>query len=284
MKIIFLLFLPAVSAWMKCISIYGLETPSKNFVCSWAHPVEFYIQELKRLNFDTLRLPFSYQYVQENNFQKMDEFFDVAEKYNMSILLDMHRVWSDHQGSNPEEGISLDEFIAKGWFPVLDRYVNRTSLKGHNVYNEYTDSNLSYIINYSERVLWSVENRFPNRFMYYVTGIVWASSLLNFDLEYLPFANRIRYSIHRYAWHGTNENDWDVLFGKNLNHVMVGEFGFKQKDFGWARQFIAYLRRKGIQDGCFWTIAHSSDTDGLWYDNCNEIDWEKYKILDVLWN
>jgi hypothetical protein len=288
MKIIFFLLglIHSTIAYTKCISIYGLETLARNFVCAWVHPVEFYVKELKRLNFTMLRLPFSYQYVQENNFAKMDEFFSVAEKYNMSINLDMHRVWSDHQGPQPEEGITLNEFIAKGWFPVLDRYVNHTSLIGHNIYNEYVNSDIPYIVSYSERVLLAVEQRYPKRFTYFVTGYIWSSSLQDFDLDRLPFSNRIKYSIHRYVWHGSNETDWDKVFGSHLDQVVVGEFGFRNndKDMTWARKFIAYLKRKNIQDACYWTIAHSSDTDGLWYDNCDVIDWEKYKVLDQLWH
>jgi hypothetical protein len=282
-KIFFALLPTLTASWTKCISIYGLETLSRNFVCSWVNPVEFYLKELHRLNFDTIRVPFSYQYVREGDFSKLDEIVNVTQKYNLSVLLDMHRVWSTHQGPSPEEGITLDEFIEKGWFPVLDRYTNFTHVVGHNVYNEYQLSDLHYISTYTERVLRSVENRFPGRFVYYVTGYVWASTLHELDLDHLPFSNRIKYSIHRYAWHGSNEVDWDHHFGLHTDHLIVGEFGFKSSQFDWARQFIAYLKRKNIRDACFWTVAHSGDTDGLWFDTCTEVDWAKYEVLDQLW-
>jgi hypothetical protein len=284
MKIIFLTLASlvfSVSAWMKCISIYGLETPAKNFVCTWTNPLEFYVKELARLKFDTLRLPFSYEWVRQGDFSKMDLFFDVAEKYNVSVLLDLHRVWSDHQGPGPEEGISLNEFLWNGWMPVLNRYVNRTVLKGHNVYNEYTGNDVGYITHYSEVVIRAIEEKFPGRFDHYVTGYVWASTLHTLDLDYLP---RVRYSIHRYKWHGYNENDWDHHFSHhNSSEILVGEFGFKTQDFDWARQFINYLKRRNIRDACFWTIAYSSDTDGLWHDDCTNLDWQKYEVLDQLW-
>jgi hypothetical protein len=281
---VLLILTATAEAWIKCISIYGLETQAKNFVCNWAQPVSFYLRELSRLNFNTIRVPFSYEYVQQGDFSKFDDMIRLTKQYNLSVLLDLHRVWNSHQGPSPEEGISLNEFIEKGWFPVLDRYQNESHVIGHNVYNEYVDSNLTYIHQYSERVLKSVENRYPGRFVYYVTGVVWASSLSNVDLEYLPFSDRIRYSIHRYPWHNGNENDWDVVFGKNQDHLIVGEFGFKMKDVEWARRFVSYLKKKNIRDGCFWTVAHSSDTDGLWYDNCQDVDWPKYLVLDELWH
>lgn len=286
MKTLFLLsILPTLAqAWTKCIAIYGLETTSRNFVCSWAHPVEFYMKELRRLNFSTIRIPFSYEWVQEKDFKHMDHIFDVAEQYNLTILLDMHRIWSTHQGPSPEEGITLDEFIEKGWLPILDRYHNRTCLKGHNVYNEYTGHDVAYITRYSEQVIQAVEHIYPNRFTYYVTGYVWASTLAQLDMDHLGLGHRLIYSIHRYIWHGLNTPDWDIPFGQHLDHIIVGEFGFKDSEFNWARSFIGYLKGHNITDACFWTIAHSHDTDGMWYDDCEHVNWEKYKLLDTLWH
>lgn len=269
----------------KCISIYGLETPLRNFVCSWVRPVEYYVKELKRLHFNTLRIPFSYEYVQQKDWKNLDHLFDLSDAYNMSVLLDMHRIWSSHQGPGPEEGITLNDFIEKGWFPILDRYINRTSLVGHNVFNEYTGNDVQYMTDYSARVTLAIEYRYPKRLVHYITGTVWSSSLHSVSLDFLNFTSKeLLYSVHRYAWHGTNQTDWDRHFGDHLDHMIVGEFGWKDVDTNWAKQFIEYLKRKRVRNACFWTVAHSSDTDGMWFDDCLNVNWNKYKILDELWH
>lgn len=51
-------------------------------------------------------------------------------------------------------------------------------------------------------------------------------------------------------------------------------------DFG--REFVSYLLKKGIKNQEFWTIAHSGDTGGLWYDDCDTLNMNKYNIIKPL--
>lgn len=289
LRLLLLLLLPLCLAYYKGISFYGLETESRNFVCSWVQPYDFYLERLHDLGFNFLRLPFSYQWVQEGDFSKMDEIIASAWYWNMSVVLDMHRIQSSHQGWSPEEGgLTIDDFIHKGWMPMLDRYQIWPNVVMHNIYNEFQggSEHLAYLITYSIALMDAVEARFSNRFIHAVTGFSWAGNLSGVEIENLPYSNRIKYSIHKYAWSGTgDENDWNGSFG-NLpsDHLIIGEFGFLKKDEDWAKRFITYLKKRGILDAAFWTIAHSGDTDGLWKDDCITFDWDKYNVLNALWS
>jgi hypothetical protein len=276
----------ATAHYLKGVSFYGLETEWRDFVCSWKNPPSFYLAQLQTLNFNLLRLPFSFQYVQEKNFQKMDEIVGYAYWYNMSVVLDMHRIWSSHQGSGPEEGITMTEFIQNGWFPVLDRYLNFPNVVMHNIYNEYQGTDVAYLKSYSLQVMDAVEARYGPRYQHAITGYKWGGTLEGFDIGNVTYKDRIWYSVHKYAFSGTaDEADWNTSFPTNLTQFIVGEMGFKMTDHDieWANRFIDFLIKRDIRHTAFWTIAHSSDTDGLWYDDCQNFDWSKYQIFNRLY-
>lgn len=286
---LFLFFFAKTNGYIyKGISIYGLETPLKNFVCSWVHPVEFYINHLKELGFNTLRLPFSYDYILNNDLSKMDHFMEIAYLHDMEVVLDLHRIESSHQAPTPEDGATLQEVISM-WKTVLWRYEHYPNLLGHNCYNEYQGQNISYLTNYHELVFSEIELEFPLRFVYFATGYAWSGNIHGFSLEHLPFHDRIIYSVHKYVFSGAaNEEDWEESFGNEFppSKICIGEWGWKQQNkeqVEWATRFIEYLKKKRILNTAFWTIAHSGDTDGIYFDDCTTLDQTKYNLLKTLW-
>jgi aryl-phospho-beta-D-glucosidase BglC (GH1 family) len=291
MRLLLLLsVLTQAQAIMKFISVYGLEVGAKSFVCSWIKPVEWYIEALKDLGFNGFRLPFSYEYVMEGNFDLMDRFVDSANYNKMPVLLDYHRTWSAYQGSVPTDGITMDEFV-ECWLTVLRRYKDKQVVRGLNSYNEYQGNDPNEVNYYSKYLFDRVEEEFGDRFSYYMTGTGWAGNLTGVSLEGEPYANRTYYSVHKYSWSGTaDEADWENSFGNiglPVDRLVVGEFGFfssVETDVDWAKRFIVYLKKKGIRNTAFWTVAHSMDTGGIFYDDCLTVDWKKLSILKDLWS
>lgn len=285
-----LLYLPMViSHPLRCASIYGLETPLRNFVCSWKHDVSFYVAVLAQLGFNCIRLPFSYQYVQEADFSKMDHFMEVSQQYNMSVIADLHRVVSDHQGPDPfEGGVTMDQFI-NCWKTVLRRYERFPCLEHMNAYNEPQGNDPQFINDYSRKLFTAVENEFPNRFRYWLTGTNWAGSLVGIDIEDVPFKDRVGYSVHKYAWSGTaDERDWEYSIPRSvpLEKLIIGEWGWmedKPNEVEWSSRFIQYLKRRGIQHTCFWTISNSHDTGNLFFDDCDTFKWQTYFTMKQVW-
>jgi len=292
-KIWVMLMMPFVvmSQQLKGISIYGLETPLKDFTCSWVHPVEFYISKAKELGFNNLRLPFSIQYIQEGNLEKLDQFVETACAHDMTVILDCHRVVSDFQGPDPFHalGMNVDKFVDM-WKSVLGRYVDKKNVIGHNIYNEYQGTDVEFLKDYSRKVINAVELEFGSRYNHYVTGTVWSGNLAGVSLEDMPCHDRIFYSCHKYPFSGTaDEKDWLASFanvGLPTEKVIIGEFGWKgevQSERDWAVRFIDFLRQKNITNTIYWTIANSHDTGNLYEDNCEYIHWDNFEVLKTLW-
>jgi len=275
------------------INFYGLETPSKKLVCTWENPVSYYIDKLHDLGFNSIRLPFSLQYVREGNFSQMDELFSSIQKYpNMKIVLDMHRVFSSHQGPVPTDGGTTMVQFLDGWCTIIERYIQNPQFVGIDVFNEYQGTDNKYWNNILRTIVTHIEHKYPNRFTYFVGGTHWGGSLNGINIEDLPFHDRIKYTIHKYVFSTSGNSrdvDWNYSFGdlKDIpGKISVGEWGFisdKPNEVQWAKEFVEYLKKHNIHDNFFWTIAHSGDTGGLWKDDCINIDMDKYEIIKSLW-
>lgn len=273
------------------INFYGLETPSKDFVCSWQHPPTYYLDKLHDIGFNAVRLPFSYEWVGDNDFSKMDYFFTSCEARNMTIILDMHRVWSSHQGPNPTEGISMNDFIQR-WITVMERYVDRPILTGIDIFNEDQNTDPNEWNNILRQIATALENRFPGRFTYFCGGTRWGGDISGINIEDVPFHDRVIYTIHKYTFSSSGNyiDDWNYSFGPFADvpgKVSVGEFGWKQDmpdQVSWATQFIDYLKKRNIGNDFFWTVALSGDTSGLWQDDCETFQYDKWNLLKTLWD
>lgn len=278
---------------IRGISIYGLETEFRGFVCEWAQPIDTMVSTLAKLRFNFIRVPISYQYVKEDDFSKLDKIIYVAGFYNMHVMIDMHRVWSWHQGPDPfENGVSITEFT-DAWIKILSRYNNTKTVVGHNIYNEYQGSNATIVANYSQQIIQSIEDRFPKRFIYFVTGTHWAGCLQNMKLS-LPsnMTERVYYSVHKYQFSGDGTiSDWNTSFGNltwlDRSHIIIGEFGWDSKYTNqekWAVSFLTYLQSLNISNTFYWTVAHSHDTGNLFQDDCTTVNWNHYNLLKRFWD
>lgn len=281
----FFSFFSYAHAITRGINWYGHETELGKFSCSWAHDTEHYLDKLSGIGFNSLRIPFSYQYVRNGDFSSMDHFFDVVPRYNMTVVLDFHRVHNYAQSPVPTDGISKEEYW-DAWSVIANRYKDRKELVALELFNEYQGGDAGYWNDLMGQTVSHLESKFPNRFDYYINGMNWGSNLAGISLENLPTANRTRYTIHRYIFN--SNNDWDTQFGPHADKVLVTEWGFRTPDegedqTGWARSFIDYLKKRNIRDTYFWTLSHSSDTKALFYDDCENINWNKFNIIKTLW-
>lgn len=296
MRLFSLLFLPVVSSIIRGVSFFGLETTLKNFVCSWVNPPEYYLKILNELGFNSIRLPWALPYAFENNFTNMDKFMNESYKYNFTILFDLHRIDYDHQ-DNPHDHGTTTEKIIEGWLTILDRYKNFDNILGLNTYNEYQLGDYDYLLGFNIQVLNAVEKAFPDRFQYFITGVNWGGEIQNLNLEMMSYHDQVHYSLHKYVFSidasKDYEKNWDITFGQfaglynslKLGKVIVGEWGFIDPlDRPWAQRFIKYLKKRGVLDTYFWTIAHSQGTDGLWENDCVTFDTDKFNVLKSLWH
>lgn len=282
----------AMPSPIKCINFYGLETQYKNFVCSWKNNPEFYLRRLQQdMNINTIRLPFSYEYISGSDISKMDEMILLCQQLNITVILDWHRTWSSHQGAIPEEGITLDIFVS-AWMNLLNRFQVYPNVKGIGLFNEIQLLNdFDYVHKVYNYVIPMIEKMFPYRFYYFLGCPSWGGNCSNMSLDHMETWNRTYIEVHKYKFSGaSNREDWEISIPRRIppNKWFVGETGWKQNidvESTWGTGFMQYLYERNIQNVCLWTIAHSGDTDGWFKDDCETFDVDKANVvLSMLWN
>lgn len=285
-----LFFLPTVNSLIKGINWFGFETEYKNLMCTWTNDIEWNINKIKELDFNYIRLPFSLEFVNDGNWEEMDNFFNIAYEYDINVVLDFHRLHSTHQSFRPyDKHFTFDDFLDT-WRIILDRYKSYPNLKGVDIFNEYQGNNVVEWNNLSRQIVSFIENQFPERFDYYVGGVRWGGNLYGVKLDDLEYNNRITYTIHKYWFSdGIDVEAWAATFDKK-NHklISVGEWGYKtdgsefEKKF--AIEFVDWLKENNIRDTFFWTWTYNSgDTGGILKDDCTTVDYEKVRLLHDLW-
>jgi len=297
MKVLSLTFLSlttGVSAFINGTSFYGLETSRKDFDCSWQHPMPYYVDLLQENGFNHYRIPVSMEYIQEGNFQKLDEFTEYIQKYpGTNFTIDMHRIFASHQGVDIfEAGTTLTQFV-DAWLTIISRYKDHPQFYGIDVFNEYQLDDYVFWSSTMASVILKIEDAVPNRLHYFVGGWKWGGSLYGINLEYLPFSDRIWYTIHKYIFsipHGDTdyEKDWETSFYEPIRHkIVVGEWGFKMEvpeQVEWAKRFITWLKNNNIRNSFFWVAAgNSGDTNALWKTDCETFEYDKVQVVKSLW-
>lgn len=292
MKILWVILLPFVQANIRGYNFYGCETPLRDFTCSWRHPVEYYISKLQELGFNSIRLPFSKQYVDEGDFSKIDNFINIASQRNMTILLDLHRINSNYQSANPFNDISMTTFVST-WITMGKRYSNNEHVYGLGLFNEFQGTNEEggYWSEMLSQAINLIETEIPNRYIYVCGGTQWGGNLHNINVDNLVQVDksRIRYEIHKYVFSGDRTNyeaDWDFSCGNFTDRVIVGEWALslKSDESWWAGKFINYLIQHNITNTYYWTLSNSGDTLNIWENDCETINWNVVNTIKTLWS
>lgn len=271
--------LPVMAMATRCINFYGLETEGEQLVCSWVNPPTYYLDRIP--NLDTVRLPFSHQLVaSEQGLAKLDNAISVITGRNLFVILDYHRTFNTHQSPGPDKEVTLDEFKC-AWSVLLARYVDNTWVRGVDIFNEIQTSDKQYAQTVQADVLNHLEEAFPGRYHYYVGGVNWGKDVGGYDLKVQT--PNYTLSVHEYPFFNENDDQMNARYNTN-QRILVGEFGFEKNEYDEARRIVAFFKKKGIRDVCFWTIAHSYGTGGLWEDDCVTMIPEKLAIFNSIFD
>lgn len=274
---------------IKGINLFGLEGEHFGFMCDWVHPVEFYVKELHGMGFNTLRIPFSYEYYLRGNLQDMDTIVALAYRYNMSIILDFHRVWSDTQPPTPYiEGMSINAYHDM-WLSLAYRYNQQPSVKMIDIFNEFVPDDVEGLASFSINLWNKLETALPGRYLYLASGIRWSADFYRVNYEDLLYHEHIYYSVHKYpfSYMGRNASEWDASFGNVRlppRRVILGEFGWPEDDKSWAQNFLSYLQEKGYRHSVFWSLSQSGDTYDLYDDDCVTLHDDVLDVLHTFWS
>lgn len=279
---ILLFLLPALAWAIRCVNFYGLENERKAPVCDWVHEPRWYIQKLKDgFGLDTVRLPYSRDYVMGGDWKKMDAIIQTCNEMSIKVIVDYHRTYQSHQGKTPTEGITLGQFLDTH-LAVLNRYHEK--VWGVSVFNEIQVKDGSYTDQINHMMVNAIESQFPGKYNYFLGCADWGHNCQNVTLPN-GFENRSYIDIHQYSF-TDKPAERTTVFPDRIPSVnyFVGEIGAKTEELPWLRSYLGYLEKRGISNICFWTIAHSTDTGGLWKDNCETIEQEKIDLLADFFN
>ena len=271
------------------VNMYGLETEYYGFSCDWSKSVEEMVMDAKNLGFNTIRVPFSLDFVFRDEFKILDNFMYYTKMVKMDIILDCHRLQSKFQSPKMYNNVySFSDFL-RGWEIILERYKSFKNLKYVDIFNEWQDNDCESLNHFSTLTVLYLEEIFKDRFTYIIGGWKWGGKLQNIEID-VPFDDRILYSIHKYHFSNTEnyEDEWENDFAGKEN-IIVGEYGFKNNKFEmkWGERFINWLHENGYKNSVYWCLtSHSPDTGGIYKpdnDGCSIIDDEKINIINKIW-
>jgi endoglucanase len=285
----------------------------------WCQPLEWHIKKIHEIGFNYIRVPISEDLIMSNwdtlypgdgivnpNFPEhgmrsieiLDLFFDLTLKYNMSVIMDIHRLNPSSQAPKPFIDNTIYTFVRfmDAWVRILDRYQDRPNLLGVDVFNEYQSDDWNDWIQLAQITINHIQAKFPGRFHYYIEGSRWGGDLSGARSKPITDLENTTYSVHKYWFSDTDiVNDqnrlidsWEYSFGFLNQEVMVGEWGYISEDgkqSQWATWFVEYLRTKNIRDTFFWAWNFDSgDTKGVLMDDCWNVNQGKIDLLHHLWD
>jgi len=271
-----LLFIP-VPAY-RCVNFYGLEVPQKKFVCSWVHEPKWYLEKMKKLiKIDSVRIPFSYEYASCSDFRELDNFIRDCQNLEISVILDYHRGYSDHQGPSPvENGITKAMWIDM-LIHVLERYHDQPHVKAITLFNEFQGTDYMTWQAMQLEAVTSLEDIFPGRYEYMLGCVDWGKDCSNM---WNKVPNERSYiEIHSYGF-GLGR------YPNNRNKIFVGEIGWRANETSNFQEFKTIVRKRRIRDICLWTVAHSDDTKSLFQNDCETVNTDIQNDFNSLfdWN
>jgi hypothetical protein len=230
------------------------------------------------MGIDSVRIPFSYEYVScEEGLHGLRDLISNCAERNLSVILDYHRGYADHQGPSPVEKDITFELYSELWLTLLDDLSDLHNIKALSLFNEYQGTNSTDAETLQLQMARLIESVHPGRFMYMLGCAVWSTDCRGMyaNLMNESFANRAMIEIHIYDFHGTLN---PLKFPPTEYKVFVGELGWMDFSSAWAKSTISYFRANRIKDVCMWTIAHSGDTGNLYEDDC---ETPKNKTINI---
>jgi len=283
---------------LRSINCYGLETELAfqcGLSCCWVKPNEFYLQKVKDLGFNSIRLPFSAEYINAGNLTLMDNIIDKAGELGLEIVLDYHRTYAGHQGDWFDT--NFQDFVGV-WHRVLFQYYDKPHVRWVDLFNEFqqpnTPQNVAFWNDLMKRSILYLEAFFPNRFSYFVGGTNWGGNLhgIKVEVDDPMLQSRIYYTLHKYQWSVSGSDylhDYEVSFGGwGSDRLFIGEFGWIQDDpqqREWGAMFLDYLKERGITKTSLWCLSYfSGDTQGILKSDCLNVEQEKLTMLQNFWN
>jgi aryl-phospho-beta-D-glucosidase BglC (GH1 family) len=307
---------------IKGVNFQGLEFSTMSPCCMYVHNMDYYIDFLVDNNFNSIRLPFSYELTRNLDHQVpypttlsadpdlqyksireiMHTLIGKCHDRGISVLLDFHNINSVITELPWTFEVPEDELIL-AWDRMME-FANYTNVIGVDIKNE------------PHNIGWDVWGGFVNKFMvhvqevypwfqglYFVEGLndktsPWAGSFGDMPQDAITDKSKVVWSPHAYGPSVRGKVALDegadqfyawfgFLKNKYPNAIVLGEFGgfMTSSDFDleWHYRLRSFLIDQDITSSFFWVMfPDSKDTGGLFLTDCVSINYDKLHYLNSL--
>jgi hypothetical protein len=219
---------------IRGINLNGFENDILAFNGLWKHSMEFYLDTIKTLDFNFIRVPLSIEMIKNNDctphpslvakdpecinktsMDILDLFFQKTLKKNFNIVISIARLHKDFKSDLwYDDTYSIQDFI-NAWFHILDKYHNQSNLVGIDIYDEPNPIISNDWQVFVDSFIYSIEMRYKNnQWIYFIQGHDYGSNFNNLTIN----NKKIVYTPHVYGQNKSIEelyikwyNEWAFL-------------------------------------------------------------------------
>ncbi len=238
------------------------------------------IQNIKRLGFNSIRVPFDYRLFvneyylgsyQPRGFTLLDRVISWCRQCGIGVILDMHCAPGSQAGWNSDDGYTWPWLFEnngeesrlltiKIWTDIAKKYCNDPTIIGYDLLGEpihqFCDTARlnRFLEPFYKRLVGEIRKVDKNHIVF-LAGAFWNR---NFDIFSRPFDDKLVYTTHLYS---QNEDytsfQYFLSFSRKFNvPLWLGEFGEKEPEL------IDSLRTEFENEGfgwCLWTYKKMND-------------------------
>jgi hypothetical protein len=238
---------------------------------------------LKRMGFDTVRVPFTYRQFlsdddatawRDDGFVALDRALQWAKELGLWVVLDMHGAPGGQTGSNIDDGhgtpwlfesAEAQERMVRVWTRIAERYRHEPAVLGYELLNEPIATFLDWKDRYNaaleplyERVTAAIRAVDPDHVII-LGGAQWNNE---FSVFGPPFAPNLVYTFHKYWSDVTDASLKPYLDFRDRHRVPVwlGETG--ENDDKWIGEMARLSEKHGI-GWAFWPYKKMDATSSV---------------------
>jgi aryl-phospho-beta-D-glucosidase BglC (GH1 family) len=267
--------------------VAGLVGPdeARSFWRAWrdAYVTRDDLALLKRMGFDTVRVPFTYRQFmsdddetawRDDGFVPLDRVVQWSKELGLWVVLDMHGAPGGQTGSNIDDGHGTPWLFESGesqermirlWTRIAERYKDEPAVLGYELLNEPIATFLDWKDRYNagleplyKRVTAAVRAVDPNHVII-LGGAQWNNE---FSVFGPPFAANLVYAFHKYWSDVTDASLKPYLDFRDRHRVPIwlGETG--ENDDAWIASMARMSEKHGI-GWAFWPYKKMDATSSV---------------------
>jgi endoglucanase len=242
------------------------------------------IKQIKKLGFNTVRVPFHYRVLKgdgflgvfnekEKGYQYLDKVMKWCSESNLYVILDMHGAPGGQTGDNIDDSYGYpwlfkSEACQKEaitmWAEIAQRYKKEKYLLGYELLNEpiahyFKADSLNHLLEPLYKKMVEAIRKTDKHHIVFLGGAQWNT---NFSIFSKPFDPQLSYTFHKY-WCDTTQGEVQEYVNfrtKYQANIWLGESG--ENTDAWIKSFRTLLDKNEI-GWCFWPYKKPDNPRGV---------------------